>query len=133
MRYKKSERVQSETYSSVEELILDAIEAIKDEDNYERSVSIIANRDIIEYVAEYIEQSELDFKFDIVVADFRDNVDEYIIDIIDTGEVWIEPVKVNNSYCELSGFMYVHKNIDLEAYNGENRRNDVIVFSLNDF
>ena len=131
MKYKKSERVQSEVYSSIEDLISDVIETVLDEDNYERSANIVSDRKTIENILDYIDKSSLDFEFNVNIIDFRDNTDEYILTILDDGELFVEPViDKNGKYYDLDGFLFVDKCMGSDVYKGKNRRCDTMLFDL---
>jgi hypothetical protein len=132
MKFKKTDRVQSETYPTTIDFINDVIETILDEDNFERSASIISDYNTTNELLEFIQASNVEyFNFDVQIVDFRDEVEEYMITILDIGEVYVEPAADKNGrYHEIDGFLFVHKDIDSEVYNGRNRRNDVMIFDL---
>lgn len=133
MRFKNHTRIQNESYSSISELIADAIETVMDEQNDERKTNIISSRQITEDFLDYINKSELDFKFDEPLTNYKDGNDEYMLTICDDGEVYVDPTTdKNGEYYDLDGFIYVHNDVNLDILNGNNRRCDVIIYSVDE-
>ena len=132
MKFNKSERIESYCYPTTLDFINDVIETILDEDNYERSANIVSDINTTKELLEFIIWSKLEnFDFDIQVVDFRDEVEDYLITILDIGEVYIEPaINKNGEYYDLDGFIFAHKNVSSDAYNGRNRNCDTMVFSI---
>jgi len=132
MKFNKSERIQNYCYPTTLDFINDVIETILDDDNYERSVNIISDINTTKELLEFIISSKLEhFNFDIQLVDLRDEVEDYIITILDIGEVYVEPaINKYNEYYDLDGFIFAHKNISTDAYNGRNRNCDTMIFSI---
>lgn len=134
MKFNKTDRVQSYCYPTTLDFVNDVIETILDEDNFERSANIISDFNTTNELLEFIQSSKLEnFDFDIQIIDFRDEVEEYMITILDDGEVYVEPaIDKNGEYYDLDGFIFAHKNIGSEVYSGRNRNCDTMVFTINE-
>ena len=134
MKFSKSDRIQTYTYETTLDFINDVIETVLDEDNFERSANIISDFNTTNELLEFIKASDLEyFKFDIQIEDFRDDAEEYLITILDIGEVYVEPVIASNGeYYDLDGFIFAHKNIGSDVYTGKNRNCDTMVFSIDE-
>ena len=135
MRYEKSERVQHESYCCTSHFIQDVIETLFDEDLLTDQVHIIADTELTEILFKAICQTTVnDFKFDLQIVDFDkfdDEIDEYCITILDDGEVFLEKaVDKNANYYERDGFIFAEYEVSDDAYNGRNRRCDVMVFDI---
>ena len=135
MRYEKSERVQHESYCCIPHFIEDVIETLFDEDSDNESVHIIADKYLVEELIKVICQVRVnDFEFDLAMLDFNmidDEVDEYCITIFDDGEVFVEKaIDKDANYYEYDGFIFAEYEVSEDAYNGRNRRCDVMVFDI---
>lgn len=135
MRYKNENRIQYTEYNSVDELISDVVSTITDESICKYTANVIANKELINRLTNYVNENVVDgFEFDIQSYDTRDNVDTYSLEILDDGDVYVDPAVYPNGECQLfDSFMFVEKNVDDAMYNVANRHCDVMVFDLNDF
>ena len=138
MRYEKSERVQHEHYCCPFHLIQDVIDTLFDGNLDTDQVHIIADKYLTEALIKTICQTGIDdYEFDLVVVDFdirEDQVDEYRITILNDGEVYIEPaINKDAEYYDCDGFIFVEYEVNEDAYNGNNRKNEVMVFSVNEY
>ena len=134
MKFNKSERIQNYCYPTTLDFINDAIETILDEDNYESSVNIISDINTTTELLEFIISSNLEhFNFDVQIVDIRDEIEDYMITILDIGEVYVEPaINKDNEYYDLDGFIFAHKNVNSDAYNRRNRNCDTMVYSISE-
>ena len=135
MIYEKSERVQHNTYESIPHLIMDALETLQNEDLYIDQVHIIADKYMTEKLIKIICRAQLDdFTFDLSIIDFsidEDLVDDYRTTILDTGEVYIEPaIDKDANYYDCEGFIFAEADVSPDAYNGNNRGNNTMVFKI---
>lgn len=135
MKYEKSERVQFSTYCCIPHLILDALNTLQDEDLNIDQVNIITDKYMTEELIKVICQSDIeDFEFDLAFIDFNmydESIDEYRITIFDDGEVYIEPaIDKDAEYYDCDGFIFAELGVSDDAYKGNNRGNDVMVFEI---
>lgn len=138
MRYEKSERVQHESYCCINHFVLDVLNTLFDEDSDNESVHIIADKYLVEELIKVICQVRVnDFEFDLAMLDFNtidDEIDEYCITIFDDGDVYVLPaINKNAEYYDCDGFIFAEYEVSEDAYNGKNRRCDVMVFDIDEF
>ena len=138
MLYEKSERVQHESYCCISHFIQDVIDTLLNEDSDNESVHIIADKYLVEELIKVICQVRVnDFEFDLAMLDFNtidDEIDEYCITIFDDGEVFVEKaIDKDANYYEYDGFIFAEYEVSEDAYNGRNRRCDVMVFDIDEF
>ena len=137
MRYEKSERIQGiETYCCPVSFFGDVLETLFDESNDAGMVHIIADDFITEKLIKFICAIKIEgFDFDLQSIDFDKNIDdEFRITILDNGEVDIEPsTNDKGEYFECDGFIFADIDVDEDAFNGENRRCDTIIFEIESF
>jgi hypothetical protein len=138
VKYKRTERVQFDSYSSTMDFMNDVIETLLDEDNIDEQATIIADRDTIVNILDLIDRNLIDnFEFEIQynIFDEMDKIknDIYRLDILDDGEIFIEKaVNHNGDYYDCDGFIFAEKHIDMDAYQNNNRRCDVMVFDIDE-
>jgi len=135
MRYELSERIQEETYCCPVSFFGDVLETLFDKSNDAGMVHIIADEFITEELIKFICAVKIEgFDFDLTI-DFDKSIDdEFRITILDNGEVNIEPsTNDNGEYFECDGFIFADIDVDEDAFNGENRRCDVVVFEIESF
>lgn len=135
MIYEKSDRVQRTEYGCPVCFMQDVIETLFDEDSDVDQVNIIADTYLTEVILKTICRVQIDdFEFDLDFIDFNtsdDNIDEYKITIFDDGDVYIEPaINKDAEYYDCDGFMFVEADVSDDAYNGNNRHCDVMVFTI---
>lgn len=135
MKYKKENRVQHESYSSVYELVTDAIETLQSINDGEEVVNIIADKQGMDEILAVIGENNIeDFVFETPTPD--PNVMEldelYATSIYSDGEVYLEnAINVSHDdYYNYDGFMFVHKDVDSDIYHYDNRKCDVMVFDI---
>lgn len=138
MKYEKSERVQHEDYCCPVHFMEDVLDTLYNEDLEIDQVNIIADTYLTEVIFKTICKITVnDFEFDLAVVDFDrldDEVDEYIITILNDGEVFIEPaINKDAEYFECDGFIFAESEVSEDAYNGKNRSCDVMVFSIDEY
>lgn len=138
MKYKLTDRIQYESYCCVYHLIYDVIETLLDESIDIESVHIIADKDLIEELIKVICQTTVnDFEFELSCIDFQlynDEIDEYRMTIFDDGSVYIEPaIDKNAEYYDCDGFIFAECEVSEDAYSGNNRHCDVMVFDVEGF
>ena len=135
MYYEKSERVQHTSYCCINHFILDVLQTLLDEDMNNESVHIIADKYLVEKLIKIICQVSInDFEFNLVRVDFNifeDSIDEYRITIFDDGDVFIEPaIDENAEYYGCDGFIFAEYEVSEDAYSGNNRDCNVMVFDI---
>jgi hypothetical protein len=135
MRYEKSVRVQHEDYCCPVHLMQDILDTLLNEESELDMVHIISDKYTTEILLKTICQIESDeIELELQVIDFDkydDEVDEYMITILDDGEVFVEKaINKNAEYYDCDGFMFVESEVSEDVYNGHNRGNDVMVFTV---
>jgi hypothetical protein len=135
MHYEKSERIQHESYCCPVHFMQDILDTLFDEDLEIGQVHIISDKYTTEQLVKTICQITVnDFEFELQVVDFDkfdDEIDEYMITILNNGEVYVEKaINKDAEYYDCDGFMFVESEVSEDAYNGNNRGNDVMVFSI---
>lgn len=133
MRYEKSDRIQNENYSSTTDLLNDIIETLLDESNYEKTINIFADREIIADICEIMKTVDINqFEFDFQTEEINDNFNGIgMITIFEDGAIFVNSATdKNDKFYECDGFLFVHKDVDEEAIQGRNRRCDVMIFDL---
>jgi hypothetical protein len=138
MKYEKSDRIQYEDYCCPVHFMEDVLETLFDDGLDTDQVHIISDKELTEALLKIICQIQVeDFEFDLQVVDFDrldDEVDEYMITILDDGEVFVEKaIDKNAKYFDCDGFMFVEAEVSEDAYSGNNRHNDVMVFEIEEF
>jgi hypothetical protein len=137
MRYEKSERVQHENYCCIPHFLEDVIATLFSEDLEIDQVHIIADTYLTEAIFKTICQTTInDFEFDLTVIKFDTedyDTDEYRITILNDGEVFVEPaIDKDAEYYDCDGFIFVESEVNEDAYSGNNRNNDVMIFSIDE-
>jgi hypothetical protein len=137
MRYEKSERVQHENYCCIPHFLEDVIATLFSEDLEIDQVHIIADTYLTEAIFKIICQTTInDFEFDLTVIKFDTedyDTDEYRITILNDGEVFVEPaIDKDAEYYDCDGFIFVESEVNEDAYSGNNRNNDVMIFSIDE-
>jgi hypothetical protein len=135
MRYEKSDRIQNESYCCPVHFLEDAIETLFDESLETKCIHIISDKYLTETLLKLICQTTInDFEFELSLIDFNkenDEIDEYRITIFDDGEVYIEPaIDEDGEYYDCDGFIFAECEVSEDAYNGNNRGNDTMIFSI---
>lgn len=135
MYYEKSDRIQYESYCCVPCFFGDVIETLFNEDLEIDQVHIIADTELTEALIKVLCQTSInDFEFELALVDFDkldDEVDEYCITILNSGEVFVEKaIDKNANYFERDGFIFAECEVSEDAYNGRNRHCDVMVFDI---
>lgn len=138
MRYEKSDRVQHDNYCCEISFIEDVLDTLFDEDLNVDNVSIIADTYIIELLLKTICRLEIDdFEFDLQAIDFNkfnDACDKYKIMLFKDGEMYVESaIDRDANYYDCDSFIFVESEVSEDAYSGNNRHNDVMVFSIDDY
>ncbi|MDF2701051.1 MAG: hypothetical protein K0Q49_2615 [Haloplasmataceae bacterium] len=104
MRYEKSVRVQHEDYCCPVHLMQDILDTLLNEESELDMVHIISDK----YTTEILLKT-----------------------ILDDGEVFVEKaINKNAEYYDCDGFMFVESEVSEDVYNGHNRGNDVMVFTV---
>jgi hypothetical protein len=137
MRYEKSERVQHENYCCIPHFLEDVLDTLFSEDLEIDQVHIIADTYLTEAIFKIICQTTInDFEFDLTVIKFDTedyDTDEYRITILNDGEVFVEPaIDKDAEYYDCDGFIFVESEVNEDAYSGNNRNNDVMIFSIDE-
>lgn len=139
MRYEKSDRVQRESYSSAIELVYDIVETLNDESNYDDVVNVIAPKDIVIKLINfldnvYVKNLDANFTFDVKdldLSDFEDNI--ITLAVYRDGEIYLESATdCDNEFYECDGFIFLHNDVDIAAIENNNRRCDTIIFEINE-
>lgn len=137
MNYEYSDRVQFSSYDDTLYFVLDVIDTLLNKEYKPECVTIISDKYTTEDIIKTICQVKFDdFQFDFSLIDFNkmdDSIDEYSITLFDDGEVYVKrAIDKNAEYYEHDSFMFVETDVSSDSYNGVNRSNDVMVFSIND-
>lgn len=137
MRYNISNRVQKESYCCEVSFIQDVLSTLFNPDLDTDCVDIISDKYMTECILKAICKVEINgFEFDLQMIEFgldEDGIDEYRITISDDGSIYIEPaIDKNAEYYMCDGFMFVEREVSSDVYLGDNRRNNVMVFSIED-
>lgn len=139
MRYEKSDRVQREDYPSTIELVYDIVETLYDESNNDDVVNVIAPKDIIIKLINfldsvYIKNLDANFTFDVKDLNLSDfDVDILTLAIYKDGEIYLESaIDCDNEFYECDGFIYLHNDVDIAAIENNNRRCDAIIFDIDE-
>ena len=138
MKYKLTDRIQYESYCCPFHLLEDVIDTLFEESLNIDQVHIISDKYLTESLIKTICQTGVnDFEFDLQTIDFDkldDEIDEYRITILDDGEVFIEPaINKNAEHYDCDGFIFAECEVSEDAYNGNNRHCDVMVFDVEGF
>jgi hypothetical protein len=137
MKYEKSDRIQYEDYCCVPHFMEDVVNTLFNEDLEIDQVHIIADTYLTEAIFKTICQIKVnDFEFDLTVVKFDAedyDTDEYRITILNDGQVFVEPaIDKNANYYDCDGFIFAETEVSEDAYNGNNRHCDVMVFEIED-
>lgn len=134
MKYEKTDRIQDEDYYSNVDFLNDVIETLLDESNYEKTISIFADKEIISEICETMKNADINqFEFDFQTEEINENFNGIgMITLYEDGAIFVDSATdKNNNFYECDGFLFVHKDVDKEAIQGRNRRCDVMVFDIN--